>query len=156
MSLNYWDLLILIITNRLRACLKIFNTKWKRFLLRGRLLNKSNLWQLINSEYLVYFVGDVKVIFISEKVGIKLSWYNQIIHNTDLEFSSYCKNMYKVNRGIYNTIDSWFYNQGVKNILHRRKKIIDFLNYLQSNNTLSFGKGGLTHKLNEFNNSSGI
>ncbi len=87
-------------------------------------------------------------------MGIKLSWDYQIIHNTDLEFSSYCRHIYQVNRGIYNTIDSWFYDQGVRNILSRRKKIIEFLNYLQSKHELSFGKGGLTKKLVEFNSYS--
>ena len=74
----------------------------------------------------------------------------RIIHSTDLEFSKFCERNYKINRGVYNTIDAWFYFKGEINILSRRKKIIQFLRYLKHNKDLSFGKGGLSHKLNEF------
>lgn len=74
------------------------------------------------------------------------------LHLPDLLFFKYCHNNYQINRGIYNTIDSWFYNQGVLDILERRSQIIYFLNYNQKIGFVGgkFGKGGLSEQLNEF------
>ncbi|MBS4215173.1 hypothetical protein KHA99_22275 [Bacillus sp. FJAT-49825] len=58
-----------------------------------------------------------------------------------------------INRGVYNTIDTWFYHNGVKNIIFRRKKVLEFLSLARIHNEnpkLKFGKGGLISKLNEF------
>lgn len=72
------------------------------------------------------------------------------IHLTDIEFSKYCEDTYKINRGVYNTIDMWFYEQGVTNILERRKKTLMFLCSRTSLKVAKFGKGGLSSKLKEF------
>jgi riboflavin kinase len=79
----------------------------------------------------------------------------EAIHLTDLSFIEHCNEEYGINRGIYNTIDNWFYEQGVKNLLERRDTIISFLEFINGkseskNNRCKFGNGGLTIKLNEF------
>ncbi|OCA92914.1 hypothetical protein [Pseudobacillus wudalianchiensis] len=77
------------------------------------------------------------------------------IHLNDLSFIRLCSENYGINKGIYNTIDAWFYSQGVTNILDRRKNILFFLDYLQRKNGESrskqkFGNGGLTMNLREY------
>ncbi|MFJ8244817.1 hypothetical protein [Peribacillus asahii] len=72
----------------------------------------------------------------------------------DLLFSKFCEEEYKVNRGVYNTIEQWFYNQGVHNIIQRREVILDlflFIRTSQNNNgKIKFGHGGLIEQLNKF------
>nr|WP_295970896.1 hypothetical protein [uncultured Bacillus sp.] len=74
----------------------------------------------------------------------------------DLHFFLSCQNRYKINKGIYNTIDNWFYEYGIVPIIHRRIHIIAFLDYVNQNKDsishkyVRFGNGGLTKKLNEF------
>jgi hypothetical protein len=80
---------------------------------------------------------------------------NKIIHLTDLSFLNVCTNKYRINRGVYNTIDEWFYRQGLLNILERRKNILFFLEYIKGktefkNSSCKFGHGGLTIKLEEY------
>lgn len=81
------------------------------------------------------------------------------VHSTDLSFMQFCEREFGINRGIYNTIDNWFFNIGVKNLLKRRKTIIIFLQGLQMKgnekpkNKIKFGHGGLTLCLSEFWNS---
>ena len=80
---------------------------------------------------------------------------NKIIHLTDLSFINVCANKYGINRGVYNTIDEWFYRQGLLNILERRKNILFFLDYIKGKNEFKnsrykFGHGGLTIKLQEY------
>lgn len=76
------------------------------------------------------------------------------IHLTDLSFIQLCQSEYGINRGIYNTIDSWFYQKGVLNIVHRRKIILDFLRSiggnLQNKKQIKFGHGGLTPQLESY------
>jgi riboflavin kinase len=75
------------------------------------------------------------------------------IHYTDYSFQKLCEMKFGINRGVYNTIDAWFYHNGVKNTLTRRRKILDFLSLNKNNNKnlkLKFGKGNLIQKLNEF------
>lgn len=84
-----------------------------------------------------------------------LSKANDLLHLTDLAFAQLCQKEYGLNRGIYNTVDSWFYNQGIENILERRRKILLFLEYLQDhvetkNLRPKFGSGGLTSKLQDY------
>lgn len=77
----------------------------------------------------------------------------QIIHLPDLQFVRYCEKKYKVNRGIYNTIDSWLYGKGLYNIEVRRKVIIQFLEYVSyayKNSKVKFGAGGLSSCLSQF------
>lgn len=84
-----------------------------------------------------------------------LSNPDKIIHLTDLDFAQLCHKEYGLNKGIYNTIDSWFYNQGINNILERRKNILFFLEFLEGkvetkNLRPKFGNGGLTIKLQDY------
>ncbi|WP_227551538.1 hypothetical protein [Metabacillus sediminilitoris] len=78
------------------------------------------------------------------------------VHLPDLHFIQFCEKEFNVNRGIYNTIDTWFFNYGIKNLLERRQTIIYFLQNLneirKKNNTtkIKFGSGGLTSSLTEF------
>lgn len=46
------------------------------------------------------------------------------IHFTDLEFVRLCKEKFGLNRGVYNTVDAWFYEQGVTRITDRRAYIL--------------------------------
>lgn len=81
---------------------------------------------------------------------------DQIIHLPDLSFARYCLQAYNINRGIYNTIDAWFYNNGIKEIVQRRDTILSFLSYIQKLNAvnekgkINFGSGGLTLHLVNF------
>ena len=80
---------------------------------------------------------------------------NKTIHLTDLSFINVCTNKYGINRGVYNTIDEWFYRKGLLNILERRKNILFFLEYIKGktefkNSHCKFGHGGLTIKLQQY------
>ena len=78
------------------------------------------------------------------------------LHLPDLSFIHLCEARYGVNRGIYNTIDAWFYEQGITDILSRRSIILSFLDYVQSeakqgrNPRQKFGPGGLAIKLEAY------
>jgi hypothetical protein len=79
-----------------------------------------------------------------------------IIHLPDLSFIQFCKEQFGINRGVYNTIDSWFFQKGINNIMERRNKIYHFLaKWLQedsknNNGKIVIGHGNLTKKLNEY------
>ena len=85
---------------------------------------------------------------------------NQIehpIHLPDIEFYNWCSERFSINRGVYNVIDHWFFENGIKNIINRRTTIVQFLSYLQTNalspNTkmyVKFGKGGVKKSLQYF------
>lgn len=80
---------------------------------------------------------------------------DEIVHLNDFSFVQLCNKEYGVNRGVYNTIDSWFYKNGIVDILQRRKIIIFFLESLNETKELQkkrskFGRGGLTLKLQEY------
>ena len=74
----------------------------------------------------------------------------------DLHFFLSCQNKYKINKGVYNTIDNWFYEHGIVPIINRRIHILAFLDYVNqkkdsiSHKYVRFGNGGLTRTLNEF------
>ncbi|MGG1662092.1 hypothetical protein [Brevibacillus sp. NRS-1366] len=77
------------------------------------------------------------------------------IHLPDLSFCKNCENAYGINRGVYNTIDSFFYSKGITDILERRRMIVDFLEFTITCKTpkdspIKFGHGGLTQRINEF------
>ncbi|OLO37111.1 hypothetical protein BTR23_14370 [Alkalihalophilus pseudofirmus] len=83
---------------------------------------------------------------------------NQIINLTDLAFRQYCEEKYGLNKGIYNTIDDWFYKKGFINIQLRRYQVLEFIHYhLSAHKTkkISFGSGGLVKKLNEYVSKTG-
>lgn len=77
---------------------------------------------------------------------------NNEIHYSDHSFQKLCEEEYGINRGVYNTIDAWFFETGVENIINRRKEILCFLRFINSNNSskIKFGNGGLVIKLKEF------
>lgn len=72
-------------------------------------------------------------------------------------FYEWCHKQYGLNRGVLNTIDNWFYDYGIVNVLSRRIYTLAFLDYvkeagLQRNGQkfVKFGHGGLSEKLKEF------
>ncbi|MED4227817.1 hypothetical protein [Neobacillus cucumis] len=75
----------------------------------------------------------------------------------DLHFYIWCNQQYRVNRGIYNTIDQWLYECGMVNIHNRRIHLLAFLDSVKSelneahqSKFLKFGHGGLSKRLNDF------
>ena len=77
----------------------------------------------------------------------------------ELQFFQWCQQQYKINKGVYNTIDSWFFQKGIGSILNRRIYILAFLDFViktgqHDNQTkyLRFGNGGLTKALQHFFN----
>ncbi len=79
-----------------------------------------------------------------------------LIHLPDLSFVQWCEKRYGLNRGVYNTIDAWFYENGTKDILKRRKMIVYFLNQYKQEQfdgkRIKFGQGRLTSLLSEYSN----
>ncbi|WP_233549453.1 hypothetical protein [Lysinibacillus yapensis] len=77
--------------------------------------------------------------------------FGQVLHLPDLQFSQLCQQQFSINKGIYNTIDSWFYHNGVINILDRRQMILQFMSiHTQDETSAKFGPGGLSKKLEDF------
>ena len=82
---------------------------------------------------------------------------NPIINLPDILFIKYCNETFGLNRGVYNTIDEWFYTENVKDIKVRRENILDFLLYTirsmdddERKVRLKFGKGNLINQLSEY------
>jgi riboflavin kinase len=76
----------------------------------------------------------------------------EILNLPDLLFSKLCEDYFYINKGVYNTIDRWFYEQGVSHIVNRRKVVLSFCQSycIAGNEKVKFGPGGLTIKLNLF------
>ena len=74
------------------------------------------------------------------------------IHLPDIEFARYCEGEYGINRGIYNTIDRWFAEKGMMNIIERRQNILHFLQWVTYyvKEKIKFGVKGLTEQLEHF------
>ncbi|MEK4023684.1 MULTISPECIES: hypothetical protein [Sporosarcina] len=77
-----------------------------------------------------------------------------IFHSPDKQFFDFCSVNYRINRGIFNVIDSWFYDYGWIDIITRRKVIVQYLTFLCENEFynekklfLQFGKGGVKGSL---------
>jgi len=85
---------------------------------------------------------------------------DMVIHLPDLSFVQWCEKSFGLNRGVYNTIDAWFYDNGVKDILKRRKLIVYFLNHYHHDQSdgkrMKFGQGRLTSLLLEYSNRRGV
>ncbi|WMX58594.1 hypothetical protein [Peribacillus sp. R9-11] len=79
-----------------------------------------------------------------------------MIHLPDLSFIQFCHDQFGINRGVYNTIDAWFFHEGIRNILERREQIYHFLtewvqdDATQSNGKIKIGHGNLSKKLKEY------
>ncbi len=85
-------------------------------------------------------------------IAVKID-VRKAIHLTDLEFARFCKETFGLNRGVYNTMDAWFYAQGVTRITDRRTYVLTFLEdvrHLRSKGNLTFGHGGLMPSLMQF------
>lgn len=78
------------------------------------------------------------------------------IHLPDLMFVNLCEANYGINRGVYNTIDAWFYKHGITDVLERRRNIISFLDFIKPKSETNgksrhkFGPGGLAVKLQNY------
>lgn len=65
-------------------------------------------------------------------------------HFSDVEFARYLIERFGLNRGVYNTIDAWLYEQGFRDIVRRRRYIIDFLqSIVESAPYASAGREGI-------------
>ncbi|NLY79031.1 MAG: hypothetical protein GX072_03740 [Lysinibacillus sp.] len=74
-----------------------------------------------------------------------------LIHLPDLQFVKYCEDVFRINRGVYNIIDAWFYEKSITNIASRRKIIIEFLTFLNKDcQKIKFGPGGVKNNLKNF------
>lgn len=80
-----------------------------------------------------------------------------IFQSPDKQFFDFCSKNYCINRGIFNVIDSWFYNYGWTEIVMRRKVIVQYLTFLCENEFynekklfIQFGKGGVKGSLHLF------
>ncbi|WP_019122658.1 riboflavin kinase [Brevibacillus massiliensis] len=78
------------------------------------------------------------------------------VHLTDFAFGKLCEDVYGINRGVYNTIETSLYARGLTHITKRRKAVLSFLEYLtfqksvKRTSQIKFGNGGLTANLQEF------
>ncbi|WP_248925726.1 hypothetical protein [Paenibacillus hamazuiensis] len=82
---------------------------------------------------------------------------DEVLHLPDIRFIEYCFTTFGLNRGIYNTIDSWMFDAGLREIVERRQAIVRFLAAARQDreaeprrSLLKFGKGGLTKQLQQF------
>lgn len=82
---------------------------------------------------------------------------NAYINLPDLQFYNWCNQQFSINRGVFNTIDQWFYDYGITEVILRRIYIISFLNFVKEDGLkekqqqfIRFGNGGLVNRLFEF------
>jgi len=84
-------------------------------------------------------------------------------HLPDIRFCQYCFEKYRLNRGVYNTIDTWLYDHGYRNVTVRRELALAFLEFHHRTEPLEegmkfykFGKGNLVERLAAFVRHSGF
>lgn len=94
---------------------------------------------------------------VNEFVNKKSFRTSEYLNLPDLQFFLWCQHQYKLNKGVYNTIDTWFYKNGIVSIIHRRIYILAFLDFVKKpgqqedpHKYIQFGNGGLTKKLYQF------
>lgn len=82
---------------------------------------------------------------------------SEYLNLPDLQFFHSCQHQFKINKGVYNTIDNWFFQKGIVSVLNRRIYILAFLDFVKEtmqynnqNKYLRFGNGGLTNTLQQF------
>ncbi|MCH6266437.1 MULTISPECIES: hypothetical protein [Neobacillus] len=75
----------------------------------------------------------------------------------DYTFQKSIEMNYGINRGIYNRIDEWFFEQGIQDVMTRRLVIVEFSNFvvepkmnMGTTAKTRFGSGGLVKRLNDF------
>ncbi|QUW22543.1 hypothetical protein JSQ81_02845 [Sporosarcina sp. Marseille-Q4063] len=84
------------------------------------------------------------------------------VHLPDLSFVRKIEESYYINRGVYNTIDAWFYGSGFIDVTERRVHILKFLQYITANLTEEqsakrlFFPAGLTNTLESYVEIQGI
>ncbi|WP_318502429.1 hypothetical protein [Bacillus sp. T3] len=100
--------------------------------------------------------------FIYKNRGFKTGFKDsELLNLPDLHFFLYCQRNYKINKGVFNTIDNWFFEYGIIQVLNRRIHILAFLDFVLNETSrladdsnrrkfLRFGVGGLSKKLSEF------
>lgn len=81
----------------------------------------------------------------------------KIVHLPDYRFANYCLERYRLNRGVYNLIDGWLYEQGWHEIGERRELILSFLESCggedvpsEGSKFLKFGKGNFITRIRQF------
>ena len=76
----------------------------------------------------------------------------ETVNKTDLHFLRCCQDQYGINRGVYNTIEQWFYNKKIEDITTRRRYVLCFLHHVYGDEKGSgkFGKDGLISSLHSF------
>lgn len=82
----------------------------------------------------------------------------QLLNSPDLHFSQWCFEQFHINRGVYNTVEQWFYKQGFEDITERRKYITLFFKWSQEasqQQKVKFGQGKLIISLDLFINQLG-
>lgn len=89
-----------------------------------------------------------------EENCMKKTYHNLMSQMPDLKFVRFCEEEYGINRGIYNTVDEWFDEQGIREIVRRREIILDFFKSLELNEDedgkIKFGSKGLKGRLDHF------
>ncbi|MBS4214635.1 MULTISPECIES: hypothetical protein [Neobacillus] len=75
----------------------------------------------------------------------------------DYTFQKSIEKNFGINRGIYNRIDEWFFEQGIQDVMTRRQVIVEFSNFVVESKMkmgtsarTRFGHGGLVKRLNDF------
>lgn len=83
--------------------------------------------------------------------------FDHYLNLPDLQFFIWCSDRYQINRGVYNTIDQWFFDYGVINIQCRRIQLLVYFDFLQDDLSekeerkfIRFGHGGLKKRLLAF------
>ena len=82
-----------------------------------------------------------------------MSQSEQTIHLPDTEFQVFCETAFGINRGVYNVIDYWFFENGIQHVVARRKEIVNFLQLQRreirkdGSVKIRFGKNGLKNRL---------
>lgn len=82
--------------------------------------------------------------------------HHSLVQLPDYLFVKYFQNEYGLNRGVYNTIDKWFYSEmNQDSIVERRKTIIDFIEYYcdynqSDTNKFIVGRGNLVNYLEKY------
>ncbi|VEF46583.1 RNA-binding riboflavin kinase [Bacillus freudenreichii] len=76
---------------------------------------------------------------------------SMLMHVPDLLFTTIINDCFGVNRGVYNTIDAWFWNNGIAPVGARRQTIIHFLmKNAGPNAKVKLGPGQLRSKLAQY------
>ena len=77
--------------------------------------------------------------------------HEEMLNLPDILFARLCESKFAINKGVYNTIDNWFFEKGIVQITSRRELILTFFQSIYIQQTkVKFGPGGLTMKLDTF------